>query len=159
MVNKIVAYTDGACSVNAGNGGWAVCLLKDIRTKFLSGGEASTTNNRMELTAVIEAIKWFNDWVEKGENRTKENCRLDIYSDSAYVVNAVKKGWLRKWKLNGFKKTDDTEVQNRDLWEELYKNLCGYHINVLKVKGHSGNEYNEMADKLARQKSLEFKAL
>ena len=145
---KIVAYTDGACSCNPGPGGWAAILSNGIKVKEISGAEVHTTNNRMELLAVIETVKYFEKHIVKNVNRS-QRFKLDIYSDSAYVVNSVKKGWLKKWVKNGFKKTKGGEIQNIDLWQELNGLLRNHEVTIIKVKGHDGNELNEKADKLA----------
>ena len=131
-------YTDGACSYNPGPGGWGCVLIyKDIQKEF-SGFEDNTTNNKMELTAVIEALK-----------KLKEPCEVDLYSDSAYVCNAFLQNWIDNWKANGFRSANRKEVQNIELWKELIK-LCEIHqVEFHKVKGHADNELNNLCDKLA----------
>lgn len=138
-MKKIVIYTDGACSGNPGPGGWGAILIYNEYKKEVSGGESYTTNNRMELTAAIEALKII-----------KEPCAIDIYTDSAYLCNAFSAGWLNNWSINGWKTAKKESVQNRDLWETLLK-LCSIHdIRWHKVKGHSTNEFNNRCDELAR---------
>lgn len=134
---NIVLYTDGACSGNPGMGGWGAILMYKGVEKVISGGEKETTNNRMELTAVI-----------KGLEKIKGNCKVDVYSDSAYVVNAFLQDWITSWKAKGWRTTKG-EVQNLDLWQQLIS-LCEKHEVVWhKVKGHADNEYNNRCDKLA----------
>ena len=137
-LKKVLLYTDGACSGNPGKGGWGAILLYEGREMELSGFEAHTTNNRMELTAAIEGLK-----------ALKFPCEVELYSDSAYLVNTFKSGWIDNWKLNGWRNSGKEEVRNRDLWEELDA-LCAIHeVKWIKVKGHSDNEYNNRCDKLA----------
>ena len=134
---NITLYTDGACSGNPGMGGWAAILIYNGMEKVVSGAEKETTNNRMELTAVI-----------KGLEKIKGSQKVDIYSDSAYVVNAFLQDWITSWKLKGWKTTKG-EVQNLDLWQQLIS-LCEKHDVVWhKVKGHADNEYNNRCDVLA----------
>ena len=134
---NIVLYTDGACSGNPGMGGWGAILIYQGREKVISGGEQETTNNRMELTAVI-----------KGLEKIKGSQKVDIYSDSAYVVNAFLQDWISSWRAKGWKTTKG-EVQNLDLWQQLIA-LCDKHdVTWHKVKGHADNEYNNRCDRLA----------
>jgi ribonuclease HI len=138
-VKTVEIYTDGACSNNPGNGGWAAVLLYKGHEKVVSGGEINTTNNKMELKAVIEGLKTL-----------KLPCKVKIYSDSAYVVNAFKQDWITQWQLNGWKTKGKKEVKNISLWKELL-DLCGFHkVEFIKVKGHSDNKYNNMCDEIAR---------
>lgn len=131
-------YTDGACSGNPGPGGWGAILVSGEKEKEISGSAESTTNNRMELIAAIEALK-----------RLKKPCRVKLHSDSAYLVNAFRLGWLINWKRNGWKNSTKQTISNLDLWQELDR-LSGIHgIEWIKVKGHSGHEYNERCDALA----------
>lgn len=141
---KIVAYCDGSCQPNPGNGGWASIITNGIKTKEIKGNENMTTNNRMELKAVLETIRYYASHLQEH--------KLDIYCDSAYVVNAIKKDWLKKWMSNGFKRTNGDEIQNKDLWVEIY-DLLKIHrgVNLIKVKGHSGDILNEKVDKLAKE--------
>lgn len=135
---KVVLYTDGACSGNPGLGGWGSILIYNGTEKILSGGEEKTTNNRMELMAVI-----------KGLEALKEGCQVDVYSDSAYVVNAFVQNWVSGWEKNGWRTTKG-EVLNLDLWQRLI-DLCKKHkVTWNKVKGHSDNENNNRCDALAR---------
>ena len=134
-------YTDGACAGNQSDqniGGWGAILEYGAHQKELFGGQANTTNNRMELTAVIEALKLL-----------KEPCKVNLYSDSAYVVNAFLNDWISSWKANGWKGSDKKQVKNLDLWLEL-DNLCTTHdVTFIKVKGHADNEFNNRCDLLA----------
>ena len=136
-MKNIILYTDGACSGNPGMEGWGAILMYNEKEKVLSGNAELTTNNRMELTAVIQGL-----------NALKEACEVDVYSDSAYVVNAFLQDWVGNWVKNGFK-TSKGKVQNLDLWQELLS-LCEKHkVHWHKVKGHADNEYNNRCDKLA----------
>jgi len=131
-------YTDGACSGNPGPGGYAAILMYGDNTKEIVGAEKNTTNNKMEMMAVL-----------KGLEIIKEPCDVEIYSDSAYVVNSVEKGWLYNWKKKNWVKSDKKPVKNVQLWEELLNYLQIHNIKFIKVKGHSDNEYNNRCDKLA----------
>lgn len=138
-MEKVTIYTDGACSGNPGPGGWGTILMyKDIK-KEISGGNKNTTNNVMELTAVIEGLKML-----------KFPCEVKIYSDSAYVVNAFTQKWIYGWLKNGWKTSNKEEVKNKELWQELYEFTKIHNIEFIKVKGHSDNEYNNRCDELAR---------
>jgi len=137
-MKKVLIYTDGACSGNPGKGGWGVILLFNGKEKELSGFDPHTTNNRMELTAAIEGLK-----------ALKFPCEVELYSDSAYLVNAFKNDWLTGWKLNGWRTSNKNEVLNRDLWEQLDDLSRIHKIEWIKVKGHADNEYNNRCDKLA----------
>jgi len=132
-------YTDGACRGNPGPGGWAAILRWRDREKILSGFEKHTTNNRMELKAVIEAFK-----------ALKMPCKVLVYTDSTYLKNGIT-SWIQKWKRNGWKTAEGTPVKNRDLWEELDRIIQKHHVTWIWVKGHSGNPENERCDKLARE--------
>jgi ribonuclease HI len=138
MRKKIIIYTDGACSGNPGPGGYAAVLMYEGNTKEISGFENNTTNNKMELTAVI-----------KGLESLKEPCDIEIYSDSSYVVDSVEKGWLFGWVKKNWIKSDKKPVKNTELWNEMLKYLKIHNIKFIKVKGHSDNEYNNRCDKLA----------
>lgn len=131
-------YTDGACKGNPGEGGWSAILVFGGREKELFGGERKTTNNRMELTAAIEGLK-----------ALKEQCNVNLYSDSQYLVNAINKGWLENWKKKGWRKADKSAVLNDDLWKELDKLLFFHNVEFIWVRGHDGHEYNERCDELA----------
>jgi ribonuclease HI len=137
-MKQIEIYTDGACSGNPGPGGWGAILLYGEHKIEISGFEKETTNNKMELTAALEALK-----------KLKEPCSVNLYSDSAYLINAFQQCWLDKWIKNGWKRNKNEEVKNVELWKELVR-LSKYHrINWIKVKGHADNEYNNLCDKLA----------
>lgn len=137
-MKQVEIYTDGACSGNPGAGGWGAVLMYGEHKVEISGFEKSTTNNKMELTAAFEALK-----------RLKEPCKVNLYSDSAYLVNAFLQGWLDKWIKNGWKRNKNEEVKNIELWKELVR-LAGIHeIKWIKVKGHADNVYNNRCDKLA----------
>ena len=139
-MEKVTIYTDGACSGNPGPGGWAAVLIYNENRKEISGAKKETTNNIMELTAVIEALKLL-----------KYPCEVDLYSDSAYVVNGFNQGWIYNWKKNNWKTSSKEPVKNKEIWEELY-NLSKIHkVNFIKVKGHSTNELNNRCDELARE--------
>ncbi len=135
----VTLYTDGACSGNPGAGGWGAILIYNGIERELSGGEAYTTNNRMELMAVIMGLK-----------ALKYPCAVEVYSDSAYTVNAFVNGWILSWKENGWKKSDNKAVLNTDLWQELIKLSEMHEVTFKKVKGHADNEYNNRCDALAR---------
>lgn len=139
MKDEVTIYTDGACSGNPGDGGWgAVLIYKDVK-KEISGGKKDTTNNIMELTAVIEALKLL-----------KFPCKVKLYSDSAYVVNAFLQNWIINWQKNNWKTADKQDVKNKELWQELL-NLTNIHdVEFNKVKGHSDNDLNNRCDELAR---------
>ena len=140
MGNKhITIYTDGACSGNPGPGGWGSILMFGDYRKEISGFQNDTTNNIMELTAVIEALKL-----------VKEPCTIDVYSDSAYVVNAFLQNWTKNWIKNNWKTSDKKDVKNKELWQELIELTKIHNVTFIKVKGHSDNEYNNRCDELAR---------
>lgn len=146
---RVVIYTDGACSGNPGPGGWAAVMsLPDIPGKVmeLSGGEKETTNNRMELTAVIEAL-----------SALKSDCDVTVYTDSSYVANAVTKGWINSWKKKGWKKADGKSVLNIDLWQRFYELYEKYHPEFIWIKGHAGTKENERCDTLAVEQSMKFR--
>ena len=138
VITEVTIYTDGACSGNPGPGGWASILMAGGVKKELSGGERDTTNNRMELMAVIEGLK-----------ALKRPCKVDIYSDSAYVVNAFSQNWIDKWIRNGWKNSAKAEVANSDLWKELIDLTSKHNVTFHKVKGHADNEFNNRCDELA----------
>ena len=139
-MEKVTIYTDGACSGNPGPGGWAAVLIYNENRKEISGAKKETTNNIMELTAVIEALKIL-----------KYPCEVDLYSDSAYVVNGFNQGWIYNWRKNNWRTSSKEPVKNKEIWEELY-NLSKIHkVNFIKVKGHSTNELNNRCDELARE--------
>lgn len=137
-MKKVDLYTDGACSGNPGAGGYGGILIYNGIEKEYSGYEADTTNNRMELRAVIEGLKMLKEPVE-----------LSIYSDSAYTINAFVEGWIENWKLNGWRTANKKPVQNVELWQELLELLTPHIVTWNKVKGHADNPYNNRCDKLA----------
>ncbi len=138
-MEKVTIYTDGACSGNPGPGGWAAVLIYNKNRKEISGGKRDTTNNVMELIAVVEALKIL-----------KYPCEVDLHSDSAYIVNCFTQGWIYNWVKNNWKTASKEPVKNKEIWEELY-NLTKIHkVNFIKVKGHSDNELNNRCDELAR---------
>ena len=138
VITEVTIYTDGACSGNPGPGGWAAILMAGGVKKALSGGERDTTNNRMELMAVIEGLA-----------ALKRPCKVDIYSDSAYVVNAFSQNWIEKWVRNGWKNSAKAEVANSDLWKRLIELTSIHNVTFHKVKGHADNEFNNRCDELA----------
>lgn len=139
-MKKVIIYTDGACSGNPGKGGWAAILVYGEHIKEISGYDENTTNNKMELTAVIEGLKCL-----------KEPCRVEIYSDSSYVINAFKNGWVFNWSANNWIKSNKQKVKNQDLWTELLELNNIHKIDWIKVKGHSDNELNCKCDALAKK--------
>ena len=144
---KIVTiYTDGACSGNPGPGGWGAILEWQGHEKELSGGEAQTTNNRMELTAVLTALRLL-----------KEPCTVELSSDSKYVVDAIDKGWLYGWQKKGWIKADKKPVLNVDLWQQLLPLLARHDVRLHWVKGHAENEKNNRCDQLAVAESKKFR--
>ena len=145
-MKQIEIFTDGACSGNPGPGGWGVVLLYREHRRELSGGERETTNNRMEITAVIEGLR-----------ALKFPCEVDVYSDSAYTVNAFTEGWVNGWERSGWKKADKKPVLNADLWRELLALTEVHRVKFIKVKGHADNEYNNMCDKLATDAVKNYK--
>ena len=138
MKKFVEIFTDGACSGNPGPGGWGAVLRFGQREKELCGGEADTTNNRMELTAVIEAL-----------SALKEPCSVKLTTDSKYVCDAITKGWVYSWKQNGWKKADKKPALNIDLWEKLLPLLATHEVEFCWVKGHAGHPENERCDTLA----------
>ena len=144
-MEKVIIYTDGACSGNPGPGGWGAILMYGENKREISGGKKDTTNNVMELTAVIEALKLL-----------KFPCKVDLYSDSAYVVNAFLQHWTISWVKNNWKTSDKKEVKNKELWQELLALTKTHEVTFHKVKGHSDNQYNNRCDELARKAILEL---
>ena len=137
-MKKVTLYTDGACSGNPGAGGYGGILMYNGIEKEYSGFESETTNNRMELMAVIMGLK-----------KLKENVEIDIYSDSAYVINAFTQGWIENWILNNWKNAQKKPVSNDDLWKELLTLITPHKVTWNKVKGHADNPYNNRCDQLA----------
>ncbi len=145
-MKTVTIYTDGACSGNPGPGGWGAILMYGAHKKEISGGAPDTTNNRMELTAVISALSLL-----------KEPCTVELWSDSRYVIDALEKGWARGWQKRGWVKSDKKPALNPDLWEKL---LALAEIHTLRyhwVKGHAENEYNNRCDELAVAESRKYK--
>ena len=138
-MKEVTIYTDGACSGNPGPGGWGAILMYKDYKKEISGSSDNTTNNIMEITAVIEGVK-----------QLKEACNLTIYSDSAYVVNAFNQQWTDGWVKNNWKNSKKETVKNKELWIKLLELLSIHKYKFVKVKGHSDNEYNNRCDELAR---------
>jgi len=150
---KIKIYTDGACSGNPGAGGWGAVVCLSEGTQRYSGYDPNTTNNRMELTAIVSVLRIVLDKIYQ-EEVCKKQIDLEIVSDSSYCVNAVNQKWLYFWKNNGYINSKGEEVKNKDLWEQLDDILqeceyVGFNLIFTKVKGHAGNPLNELADKLA----------
>ena len=145
-MKTVTIYTDGACSGNPGPGGWGAIMMYGAHRRELSGGEPDTTNNRMELTAVIQALSLL-----------KEPCVVDLWSDSKYVIDGLEKGWAKGWKKRGWVKSDKKPALNPDLWDRL---LALEEIHTLRyhwVKGHAENEYNNRCDELAVMESQKYK--
>lgn len=139
-MKTVTIYTDGACSGNPGPGGFGIVIIYNDVRRELSGGFKLTTNNRMEIIAVIEALKFL-----------KQPCNVNLYSDSKYVIDAIKKGWVDKWEKNNWYRTKSQKASNIDLWQELLKLLAIHNVNFIWVKGHNDNKENERCDYLARQ--------
>ena len=137
-MRHVEAYTDGACRGNPGRGGWGAILVYMGHEKALSGGEKETTNNRMELTAAIEAL-----------SALKEPCEVDLYSDSKYLIDAINQHWVDSWRKKGWKKSDGSASLNVDLWEKLLEQINRHDVTFHWVKGHDGHAYNERCDELA----------
>ena len=146
-MKTVTIYTDGACSGNPGPGGWGAVLRYGAHELALSGGAAETTNNRMELTGVIEALR-----------RLKEPCAVELYSDSKYVVDALSKGWAQSWQKKGWIKSDRKPALNADLWETLLTLSSRHELRCHWVKGHAENEYNNRCDALAVAEREKFSA-
>jgi len=142
-MKQISIYTDGACRGNPGPGGWAALLIYGEQKKEISGYESQTTNQRMELTAAIMALRIL-----------KEPCRVQLHSDSAYLVNAFLRNWLQKWQRNGWQTTAQQPVENQDLWRDLIELSKIHRIEWIKVKGHSTDYHNNRCDQLAREAAL-----
>ena len=146
-MKTVTIYTDGACSGNPGPGGWGAILEWNGIEKELSGGEPETTNNRMELTAVIAALSLL-----------KEPCVVELYSDSKYVIDALSKGWARGWQKKGWVKSDKKPALNPDLWEQLLALVDRHQLHYHWVKGHASNPYNNRCDEMAVAESRKFKS-
>ena len=137
-MKQVTIYTDGACSGNPGPGGWGAILCFQGHEKEISGFAKDTTNNRMELLAAHQAL-----------SALKESCQVDLYSDSAYLVNAFEKGWLTSWQRNGWRTAKKDPVENQDLWQLLLRQASRHKITFHKVKGHADNPFNNRCDALA----------
>lgn len=144
-LTKVQLYTDGACSGNPGPGGYGAILRCGGYEKEICGGEANTTNNRMELMAVIAGLEALN-----------RSCDVTIYSDSKYFVDAVEKGWAKTWRAKGWVKGDKTKAKNPDLWERLLDLLDNHKITLVWLKGHAGHPENERCDQMAVEQSKKF---
>lgn len=142
-MEEVTIYTDGACSGNPGPGGWGAILMYKGNKKEISGANPKTTNNIMELTAVIEALKLL-----------KYPCKVNVYSDSAYVVNAFAQNWIIGWQKKNWKTADKNDVKNKELWQELLSLTKTHDVTFIKVKGHADNEFNNKCDELARNAIL-----
>lgn len=145
MSEKVIIYTDGACSGNPGPGGWGAILMYKDAKKEISGGMKETTNNIMEITAVIEALKCL-----------KIESDVQVYSDSAYTVNAFNQGWIFNWMKNGWRTANGASVKNKELWQELYALTKKHKVEFIKVKGHADNEFNNRCDEMAREAISRF---
>ncbi|MEE0097222.1 MAG: ribonuclease HI [Oscillospiraceae bacterium] len=143
---NVTIYTDGACSGNPGPGGYGAILMYGQHKKELSGGDPNTTNNRMELMGVITALKALN-----------RPCQVDLYTDSQYVVNAIEKGWAKKWQANGWMRNKKDKALNPDLWQSLLNLLEIHQVTFHWVKGHAENPYNNRCDELAVAESHKYK--
>ena len=140
MEEKVIIYTDGACSGNPGPGGWGAILMYKGAKKEISGGMKETTNNIMEITAVVQALKCL-----------KVESDVQVYSDSAYTVNAFNQGWIYNWMKNGWRTANKEPVKNKELWQELYALTKKHKVEFIKVKGHADNEFNNRCDEMARE--------
>ena len=138
-MEKVVIYTDGACSGNPGPGGWGAILMYKGTKKEISGAIFNTTNNVMELTAALEGLKML-----------KFPCEVELYSDSAYLVNGFLQGWIYNWQKNNWKTSNKEPVKNKEIWQEIYKLTQVHEFKFIKVKGHADNEFNNRCDELAR---------
>lgn len=145
-MKTVTIYTDGACSGNPGPGGWGAILMYGGHKKEFSGGECQTTNNRMELTAVIQALSCL-----------KEPCAVELWSDSKYIIDALEKGWAEGWKKRNWIKSDKKPALNSDLWEKLLNLLEIHELHCHWVKGHAENEFNNRCDEMAVAESKKFK--
>ena len=138
-MEKVIIYTDGACSGNPGPGGWGTILMYKDTKKEISGAKNNTTNNVMELTAALEGLKML-----------KFPCEVELYSDSAYLVNGFSQGWIYNWQKNNWQTADKKPVKNKEIWQEIYNLTKIHQVKFIKVKGHADNEYNNRCDELAR---------
>jgi ribonuclease HI len=147
-MRKVEIFTDGACSGNPGPGGWGVILRAGEIDKELSGGAIATTNQRMELQAAIAGLQ-----------ALKYPCQVELSSDSAYLINAFRQSWLKKWQSNGWRNSQGRPVENQDLWQELLRLAAVHQVTWIKVKGHHDHELNNRCDQLARAAALRVKSL
>ena len=138
-MEKVIIYTDGACSGNPGPGGWGAVLMYKGTKKEISGAKNNTTNNVMELTAALEGLKML-----------KFPCEVELYSDSAYLVNGFSQGWIYNWQKNNWQTSNKEPVKNKEIWQEIYKMTQTHKVKFIKVKGHADNEFNNRCDELAR---------
>ena len=137
-VKEVIIYTDGACSGNPGPGGWAAILIYGAHERIITGAEQETTNNRMELTAVVESLKVL-----------KQKCTARVHTDSAYIANAINERWIDRWLAKGWKTANKKPVKNRDLWEALLEQMTRHDVHFVKVKGHADDDINNRVDRLA----------
>lgn len=144
-MKKVQIFTDGACKGNPGAGGWGAILRYNSVEKEISGGEAMTTNNRMELTAVIRALELL-----------KEPCEVELFTDSQYISNALTLGWAKKWQQNNWMRNKKEKALNPELWEKLLTLCCTHAVTVNWVKGHAGHPENERCDRLAVAEAEKF---
>lgn len=144
-MKEVILYTDGACSGNPGPGGWGALLIWNGNEKELSGGEPNTTNNRMEMKAIIEGLR-----------ALKEKCHVKVHSDSALIINAFNQNWIKNWQNRGWRKSNKKPVENQDLWKEMLKVMEAHNVDWIKVKGHSTNELNNRVDRIAVAASKKF---
>jgi ribonuclease HI len=144
-MKEVILYTDGACSGNPGPGGWGALLIWNGTEKELSGGEPDTTNNRMEMKAIIEGLR-----------ALKEKCHVKIHSDSALIINAFNQNWIQNWQKRGWRKSNKKPVENQDLWKEMLKVMSPHKVDWIKVKGHSTNELNNRVDGIAVSASKQY---
>lgn len=147
-MKKVIIYTDGACSGNPGIGGWAAVLVYNGAKKEISGYDKSTTNNRMELFAVIQALRALN-----------QSCDVDICTDSQYVADAFNKDWLNQWQQNNWRTASKSEVKNVDLWKALLYEVNKHKVNFVKVEGHANVELNERCDTLAKDEIVRYQQI
>ncbi len=145
-MKEVTVFTDGACSGNPGPGGWGAILRYGEREKELSGGEAETTNNRMELTAVISALE-----------ALKEPCKVTVVTDSKYVSDGITLGWAESWRRKGWRRSDNSPALNTDLWEKLLELISKHDVSFVWVKGHDGHPENERCDAMAVTESQKYK--
>lgn len=145
-MKEVTIYTDGACSGNPGPGGYGAILIYNGVEKEISGGMESTTNNQMEMLGVIKSLELL-----------KEKCKVTLYSDSAYVINAINNKWIYSWKKNNWIKSDKKKAKNIELWEKILELIEKHDITFVKVKGHADNDYNNRCDKLAVMESQKYK--